>query len=496
MTAGQLKGLLNEGETSCVEIMRSVLDQIESREAAIQAFITVREEKELLGEAAKVDERRRAGGKVGTLAGLPVAVKDNICTRGLRTTCASRMLRDFIPPYDATVIGRIREADGIVIGKTNLDEFAMGSSTENSAMKVTRNPHNLERVPGGTSGGSAAAVAANETILAIGSDTGGSIRQPASFCGVVGIKPTYGRVSRYGLVAFGSSLDQIGALAKDVADAALLLSVIAGHDPMDSTSLREDAPDYARERIPARPLRIGVPKEYMGAGLDGEVRGCVEEALRLLEKEGHSLVPVSLPHTEYAVPVYYIVACAEASANLARFDGVRYGYRTERYEDVLEMYGRTRAEGFGPEVKRRIILGTYVLSSGYYDAYYLRAQRVRTLIRRDFSKAFEACDVIAHPVAPTAAFKIGEKADDPLAMYLGDIYSVTANLAGLPAMSVPCGKVSNGLPVGIQFTAGALKEDVLLGAGAAAEAAVREHHRSTESRPTVAAEAAMRERFS
>jgi aspartyl-tRNA(Asn)/glutamyl-tRNA(Gln) amidotransferase subunit A len=460
-TAWQLKKLLSTGETSCVEIMRAVLEQIRQRESSVQAFITLREESDLILEADQVDQRRKRGEKVGALAGLPVAVKDNICTKGLRTTCASKMLSNFVPPYDATVIRRVREADGIIIGKTNMDEFAMGSSTENSAMKVTRNPHDLKRVPGGTSGGSAAAVAANETILAIGSDTGGSVRQPASFCGVVGFKPTYGRVSRYGLVAYGSSLDQIGPVTKDVADAALLFSVIAGLDPLDSTSLTDVVPDFAAQS-PIGKFRIGIPQEYFGPGLDPEVRACVENALRLLEEQGHSIVPVSLPHTEYAVPAYYIIACAEASANLARFDGVRYGFRAQPCDDVLDMYTNTRAQGFGAEVKRRIILGTYVLSSGYYDAYYLRAQKVRTLIRNDFKAAFEKCDVIAHPVAPTPAFKIGEKTDDPLAMYLGDIYSVTANLAGLPAISVPCGKNSDGLPVGIQLTAGAMNEQLLL----------------------------------
>jgi len=468
MTATQLKDCLDKGETSCVEIMNSVLEQIRQREPSVQAFITLRDESDLILDADRIDQRRKRGEKIGALAGLPVAVKDNICTKGLRTTCASKMLADFIPPYDATVIRRVHEADGIILGKTNLDEFAMGSSTENSAMKTTRNPHDLERVPGGTSGGSAAAVAANETILAIGSDTGGSVRQPASFCGVVGFKSTYGRVSRYGLVAYGSSLDQIGPVTKDVADAALLYSVMAGHDSLDSTSLTDAVPDCV-PRLPFDKFRIGIPKEYFGPGLDPEVRACVENALRLLEEQGHSIVPVSLPHTEYAVPAYYIIACAEASANLARFDGVRYGFRAQPCDDVLDMYINTREQGFGTEVKRRIILGTYVLSSGYYDAYYLRAQKVRTLIRNDFKTAFEKCDVIAHPVAPTTAFKIGEKTDDPLAMYLGDIYSVTANLAGLPAISVPCGKNSNGLPVGIQLLASTMSEEILFSLAANAE---------------------------
>ena len=469
MTGGQLAKLLRDNQTSCREIMLSALAQIERQEPQVRAFLTLRDRDELLREADAVDQRRRSGARVGPLAGLPVAVKDNMATSGLRTTCASRMLENFVPPYDATVVRKIRAADGIIVGKTNMDEFSMGSSTENSAFQVTHNPHDLTRVPGGTSGGSAAAVAANMAVLALGSDTGGSIRQPASFCGVVGLKPTYGRVSRYGLVAYGSSLDQIGPIARSVSDAALMLSVIAGHDPLDSTSLPE--PDFAASLSNQTvPLRIGVPKEYLGAGLDPEVRACVEQTLAQLQAAGHQIVPVSLPHTEYAVPTYYIIACAEASTNLARYDGVRYGYRAADAKDVIDMYARTRAQGFGPEVKRRIILGTYVLSSGYYDAYYLRAQKVRTLIRRDFVSAFAQCDVIAHPVAPTPAFQIGEKSDDPLAMYLGDIYSVIANLTGLPAISVPCGQASGGLPVGLQLVANVLQEGTLLQAAAQVEA--------------------------
>ena len=468
MTATHLKDLLAQEQTSCVEIMQSVWGEIERKEPSIRAFITLREKADLLRDADAVDQkRRRDKNSVGPLAGLPVAIKDNICTRGLRTTCASKMLENFVPPYDATVVRRIREADGLILGKTNMDEFSMGSSTENSAFQVTHNPHDLERVPGGTSGGSAAAVAAHMTILALGSDTGGSIRQPASFCGIVGLKPTYGRVSRYGLVAYGSSLDQIGPLTKSVDDAALLYSVIAGHDPMDSTSLPETVTN-SPEKTDSRPLRIGVPLEYdLPPGADApeeylEVRACVKSALARLQDAGHTLVPISLPHAEYAVAAYYIIACAEASTNLARFDGVRYGFRAPQCSDVLEMYSRTRAQGFGAEVKRRIILGTYVLSSGYYDAYYLRAQQVRTWIRRDFDQAFQQCDVIAHPVAPTPAFKIGEQVDNPLAMYLGDIYSVTANLSGLPAVNVPGTNTATGLPVGVQFTANTLREGILL----------------------------------
>ena len=461
MTACQLKVLLDSRETSCVEIMRSCLGEIRAKEGDIHAFITLRDDADLLKDAEAVDTRRQRGENIGPLAGLPIAIKDSIITKGLRTTAGSKMLENFIPPYDATVIRKIRAADGIILGKTNLDEFCMGSTTENSAYGPTRNPHDLTRVPGGTSGGSAAAVAAHMCIMALGSDTGGSVRQPASFCGVVGLKPTYGRVSRFGLIAYGSSLDQIGPITKSVEDAALLLSVISGHDPLDSTSLPE--PPLPAEIPPLeRPLRIGLPEEYFGPGLAPEVRTCIEAALHRLETQGHTLVPIRLPHTEYAIPTYYLIACAEASANLARFDGVRYGHRTAEATGLLEMYGRTRCEGFGEEVKRRIVLGTYVLSAGYYDAYYLRAQKVRTLIRRDFEEAFKTCDAIASPVAPTIAYKLGENTDDPLAMYLGDIYSVTANLAGLPAISLPCEQNSNGLPVGLQLAGATLNEETLL----------------------------------
>lgn len=463
-TATELKGLLHSGATSCVEIMQSVLAEIRARESDVHAFITVRDESEVLKDAAEVDARRQRGESVGALAGLPIALKDNICTLGLRTTAGSRMLEKYVPPYDATVVKRVRGADGIIIGKTNMDEFSMGSSTENSAYGPTRNPRDLSRVPGGTSGGSAAAVAANMAILALGSDTGGSIRQPASFCGVVGMKPTYGRVSRFGLIAYGSSLDQIGPIARSVEDAALLLSVISGHDANDSTSLNlpaitSEAPAQARK------LRIGVPKEYFGEGLSGEVRGAIEASIAQMQREGHTLVDISLPHTKYAIPTYYLIACAEASANLARYDGVRYGHRVADPADLLDMYARSRETGLGEEVKRRIVLGTFTLSAGYSEAYYLRAQKVRTLIRRDFEQAFEQCDLIASPVAPTTAFKLGEKTSDPLAMYLGDIYSVTANLTGLPALSAPAGHAPDGLPVGIQFTARSADDAALFHSG-------------------------------
>lgn len=461
MTAAELKQLLADKKTSSHEIMMSVLDEIDRREPDVQAFINIRDRNDLLNEAKEIDQRRLKGENIGILDGLPIAVKDNICTQNIPTTCASRMLENFVPPYNATVIERIRNADGIIIGKTNMDEFAMGSSTENSAMKVTHNPHNLEHVPGGTSGGSTAAVAANECILAIGSDTGGSIRQPASFCGVVGMKPTYGLVSRYGLVAYASSLDQIGPVAKTVNDAAMLLNVIAGHDPKDSTSLNHEIPNYSDACVAGKRLRIGVPSEYYGSGLDEEVRRSVENAIGLLKQDGHEIVPISLPHTKYAVPAYYITACAEASSNLSRYDGVKYGFRAKDYEDLIDMYSNTRSQGFGAEVKRRIILGAYTLSAGYYDAYYLKAAKVRTLLSRDFVTAFEICDVIVHPVAPTAAFKIGEKTDDPLEMYLQDIYSVVANLVGLPAISIPCGWTANGLPLGIQLVTKQLDEPTL-----------------------------------
>lgn len=459
-TAGELIRLLAAGRTSSLEVMDAYLDSIARREPSLHAYITVRDADSLRQEARAVDERRQAGGPVGRLQGLPIAVKDSICTRDLRTTAGSRMLGEFVPPFDATVIERIRRADGILIGKTNTDEFSMGSTTENSAFGVTRNPHNPNYIPGGSSGGSAAAVAAHEAAIALGGDTGGSVRLPAAYCGIVGLKPTYGRVSRYGLIAYASSLDQIGVCGKSVEDAFFMLSVIGGHDPADSTSLNEPAPEFQTPATPSR-LRVGIPGEYFGAGLDDEVRAAVENSLDRLRSAGHEIVPVGLPNSKYSLPTYYIIATAEASSNLARYDGCQYGYRSPAPGGLIDMVTNSRTEGFGEEVKRRIMLGTYVLSGGYHDQYYTKACRVRRLISDDFSRAFESCDVILHPIAPTAAFKLGEKTDDPLKMYLTDIYSVTANLAGLPAVTVPCGRTSGGLPIGVQLVAAARQEQTL-----------------------------------
>ena len=455
--------MLDRREVSCVEIVGSVLERIGRTEESIGAYLTLKDPETLLAEAGAVDDRRSRGETIGALGGLPIAIKDNICTQGMRTTCASKMLEDFVPPYAATVMHKVRQADGLVIGKTNMDEFAMGSSTENSALKLTRNPHNLDLVPGGSSGGSAAAIAAGQAILSLGSDTGGSIRQPASYCGVVGLKPSYGRVSRYGLVAYASSLDQIGPITRSVADAALLLNVISGHDPLDSTNVNTPVPDYtAALNEPKTSLRIGIPREYVGEGLSDEVRSAVEDAIKRMQALGYQTVDISLPHTEYAISAYYVVASAEASSNLARYDGCHYGYRSTTGKSLMEMVLATRTEGFGSEVKRRIMLGTYALSSGYYDAYYNRALKVRRLISQDFAKAFEQCDVIMSPVAPTSAFPIGSKIDDPLQMYLADVFTVTTNMAGLPAISVPSRYAGLTNPVGIQFIAPYLHEQPLL----------------------------------
>jgi len=458
----RLKEMMEKGEISAEQIVTSVFDQIHKVNPKINAYITLLEEQAMLS-ARRVDELRNEGGNPGMLGGLPVAIKDNICTRGVRTTCGSRILHNFVPPYDATAVERLKKADALLIGKTNMDEFAMGSSNENSFFGVVRNPLDEERIPGGSSGGSAAAVASGMAIMALGSDTGGSVRQPASMCGVVGMKPTYGRISRYGLIAFASSLDQIGVLTRDVMDAALLLSVICGHDPRDSTSLCEEEADYTGcldEEI--KDVKIGIAREYFKEGLDGEVKDAVMKGVQRLEKMGMVVEEISLPHTEYAIATYYVLATAEASSNLARYDGVKYGFRAEGKYELSQMYKKTRSEGFGAEVKRRIILGTFVLSAGYYEAYYARAQKVRTRIREDFNRAFERVDVIITPTSPTTAFKIGEKIDDPLTMYLSDIYTTSANLAGIPAISIPCGRDSKGLPIGLQIMGKPLSEGLIL----------------------------------
>ena len=464
---------LRKGDFSSVELTHALLKTIELEDGTLNAYLNVDAHGAL--QQAKAADDARAAGRDGALLGVPVAVKDLINVKGQPCTCASRQLVGYVSPYDATVSARLREAGVVFAGRTNMDEFAMGSSTEGSAFKVTRNPHDLTRVPGGSSGGSAAAVAGGEAVAALGTDTGGSIRQPASFCGCVGLKPSYGRVSRYGVTAYASSLDQVGPITKTVEDAAMLLQPMAGCDPHDGTTLDMPVPDYgAALRGGLKGLRIGLPKEYYIEGSDPEVMACVRKAVDGCAAAGAEIVEVSLPHTEYAVAVYYIIATAEASANLARFDGVRYGHRTDKPESVFDLYAKSRAEGFGTEVKRRIILGTYVLSSGYYDAYYGRAQKVRTLVRQDFVKAFGVCDVLMTPVAPTAAYRIGETCNDPLKMYLGDIFTVPANLAGICGLSVPCGKTLSGLPVGVQVLGPAFGEDKILRAAYAYEQEVRQ----------------------
>jgi aspartyl-tRNA(Asn)/glutamyl-tRNA(Gln) amidotransferase subunit A len=461
-SASQLLSAMVSGKVSAVDVARAFLDQIETHDGKIAAFLHV-DRDGALQQAALVDEKRRSGQPVGKLAGLPVAVKDVVCTRGLPTTCGSRILQRFLPPYDAEVIRRFREADAVILGKTNMDEFAMGSSTENSAFQITRNPWDTSRTPGGSSGGSAAAVAAGMAPLAIGSDTGGSIRQPAAFCGIVGMKPTYGRVSRYGLVAFASSLDQLGPLASDVAGAAALLEVMAGHDARDSTSVDRPVPEYRRTlEQPLSGLRIGLASEHFAAGLDPEVASAARAAADVYRSLGAQVVDVTLPHSKYGVAAYYLIAPSEAASNLARYDGVHYGHRAEKFDGLIDMYAASRGEGFGPEVKRRIMLGNYALSAGYYDAYYLKALKVRRLIRNDFDRAFETCDVLLSPVAPTPAFKVGELVDDPLAMYLSDIYTLSANLAGLPGVSLPGGFSTGGLPIGIQLLGPPFAEETLL----------------------------------
>ncbi|MFH0962584.1 MAG: Asp-tRNA(Asn)/Glu-tRNA(Gln) amidotransferase subunit GatA [Planctomycetota bacterium] len=462
LSAFDLLARMSAGDVKSVDAVEAVLDRIRAVEGDVHGYLTLFADS-ALAQARDVDRRRAAGLSVGALAGLPIAMKDNLCTRDGTTTCASRILQNFAAPYDAHVVELLKGEDAIILGKTNMDEFAMGSSTENSAFGPTRNPWDLSRAPGGSSGGSAAVVASGEAFAAIGSDTGGSIRQPASFCGVVGLKPTYGRVSRYGLVAFASSLDQIGPITKDVRDAALLLSVLARHDPRDSTCVPVEVPDYVGALARgARGVRIAVAKEFFGEGLDPQVESAVRAALDLLARLGATVVEKSLPHSPYAVATYYIVATAEASSNLARYDGMHFGYRSPLESDLVSTYSDTRRDGFGDEVKRRIMLGTYALSAGYYDAYYLKALRVRKLIRRDFDAVFEDCDCVVGPTSPTPAFSIGEKVDDPLAMYLSDIYTISCNLAGIPGISVPCGLSSDGLPIGLQILGRPFEEDRLL----------------------------------
>lgn len=456
-----LHDMLVNKEITSVELTQDVLSRIDEVEGDVEAYLTITRA-EALAQAEAVDKKIAAGEKISFLEGIPGAIKDNICTKGVKTTCASKILEHFVPPYDATVMTKIKEENPVILGKVNMDEFAMGGSTENSAYHVTHNPWNLDCVPGGSSGGSAAAVAAGTAIWALGSDTGGSIRQPASFCGVVGMKPTYGRVSRYGLVAYASSLDQIGPLTRDVTDCAHLLNIIAGHDEMDSTSSAAEVPDYTKSLVEdVKSLKIGLPKEYFVEGMDPEVEQAVRTAIKKYEELGAEVVEISLPHTEYAISTYYLIAPAEAATNLERYDGVSYGERVDG-EDLVQMMTNTRDEKFGEEVKRRIMIGNYALSAGYYDAYYLKALKVRTLVQQDYTEAFKKVDVIMAPTAPTPAFKIGEMIADPLQMYLQDVCTVPLNLAGLPGISIPCGKSSKGLPIGLQIIGKPLAEETLI----------------------------------
>ncbi len=478
-TIADLSGRLGRGELSSAELMKAVIARTKAVDGRVKAFNSFDEE-DALAQARASDERRSKG-TVGPLEGIPVGLKDVISVAGQPLTASSRMLKNFVSPYDATVTAKLKAAGAICWGRLNLDEFAMGSSTENSAFHTTSNPWDLARVPGGSSGGSAAAVAAGEATATLGSDTGGSIRQPAALCGVVGLKPSYGRVSRYGLIAFASSLDQIGPFSRSTGDAALILGAISGHDPRDSTSVKRDVPDYGRGIADlaksGRRWKLGIPKEYFGEGLDPEVGAAVQAAIEEYRRLGCEIREVSLPHTKYAVGAYYIIATAECSSNLARYDGVRYGHRSKDARDALDIYFKSRAEGFGAEVKRRIILGTYVLSSGYYDAYYLRAQKVRTLIRRDFLEAYREVDAIVTPTSPTAAFPKGDKTSNPLAMYLNDIYTIGVNLAGLPGISIPCGFTKGGLPIGLQVIGQPFKETELLAVAGAYEARTDWHTR-------------------
>ncbi len=477
LTAHQLKEKIEKNQAKPSQITEDILKRIKATNTKTNSYILVNER-----EARKASKALDGADAQRPLSGIPVVIKDNICVKDEETTCSSKILKGFKPPYDATVIKKLKDARAVLTGKANMDEFAFGSSCETSCYGPTRNPWDLERIPGGSSGGSAASVASGQAVMALGSDTGGSIRQPAAMCGVVGLKPTYGRVSRYGLIAFASSLDQIGPLTKDVEDAALVLGVIAGYDEMDSTSVDTKVPDYKKSLVKdIKGLRIGIPKEYFIEGIEPEVLKAVKDAIRLLESMGAVVKDVSLPHTEYAVSTYYIIAPAEASSNLARFDGVQYGFRAKNPKDLIDMYIQTRSQGFGDEAKRRILLGTYVLSSGYYEAYYLKAQKVRTRIREDFSKVFGSVDCIVTPTSPTTAFKIGEKTEDPLSMYLSDIFTIPANLAGVPAMSIPCGFTKRDLPIGLQILADAFKEEVIFNVAYAYEQNTDWH----KARPTI-----------
>ena len=462
LNALEIRNLIAGKKVTAQEVVSDLFKHIEQAEPKINAYLTLTKDS-ALQQANAVDEKIKRGDKLGRLAGIPIAIKDNICTDGIKTTCGSRILGNFVPPYDAHVIKRIKAEDGIIIGKTNMDEFAMGSSCENSAFYPTHNPHDLERVPGGSSGGSAAAVASDMAPLALGSDTGGSVRQPASFCGIVGLKPTYGLVSRYGLIAFASSLDQIGPMARNVSDAALFLQVIAGYDKHDSTSVNAPVPDYLSGiDKDIKGVKIGLPKEYFTEGVDNDIRKSVEQGIKILEKAGAKIVEISLSHTEYGIATYYIIAPSEASSNLARYDGTIYGYRADGSIGLKDMLSKTRSQGFGPEVKRRIMLGTFALSSGYYDAYYRRALKVRRLIRQDFDEAFKKVDIIIGPTSPVAPFKIGENINDPLKMYLSDALTVTANLAGIPGVSIPVGQDSHNLPVGMHILGKPFDEATIL----------------------------------
>jgi aspartyl-tRNA(Asn)/glutamyl-tRNA(Gln) amidotransferase subunit A len=477
LTISEIRDLLDKKEVSIREVIESIFERIDAVEEKVRAFVTISKDKAIEMAERMQKEIDLSGTQNTSIRGVPLAIKDNMCTRGILTTCSSNILHNFIPPYESTVTARLLEQGYVLVGKTNLDEFAMGSSTENSGFFTTKNPWDFEAIPGGSSGGSAAAVAADECIAALGSDTGGSIRQPAALCGVVGLKPTYGRISRYGLVAFASSLDQIGPITKNVRDSSILMNIIAGHDPLDSTSAPVPLPDFtAVLDKDIKGTKIGIPKEYFIEGMNAEVEGAVTKAIRQLESLGAIPVEVSLPHTGYAVATYYVLATSEASSNLARYDGVKYGFRAAG-KDLMDMYVKTRAQGFGAEVKRRIMLGTYALSSGYYEAYYRKAQQVRTLIKKDFEDVFKKVDVIATPTSPTAAFKVGEKTADPLQMYLSDIFTISVNLAGVPGISVPCGFTSENLPIGLQLIGKHFDEESILQVAHAYEQSTDWHKR-------------------